>query len=127
MLGFRCGQGAQIAHCVVRLLFDQSISSRILRLLNDEFEESQHVVMCGLQNASDNTIFEFAKSNSLTIITFDSDFVDLSIVKGFPPKIIWLKTGNQTTTSIADILQANALSISHFVLSEEVGVLEMVK
>ena len=83
--------------------------------------------MSGLQNASDNTIFEFAKSKALTIVTFDSDFVDLSIVKGFPPKIIWLKTGNQTTTSIADILQANALSISHFVESEEVGVLEIVK
>ena len=111
----------------MRLLFDQNISSRILRLLNDVFEESQHVVMSGLQNASDNTIFEFAKSKALTIVTFDSDFVDLSIVKGFPPKIIWLKTGNQTTTSIADILQANALSISQFVESEEVGVLEIVK
>ncbi len=111
----------------MRLLFDQNISSRILRILNDEFGSSQHVVLSGLRNVSDSTIFDFAKSNALTIVTFDSDFVDLSIVKGFPPKIIWLKTGNQTTGSIAEILNMNVLSIAHFIQSNEVGVLEIVK
>lgn len=127
MPSFRCGQGAQITHCFVRLLFDQNISSRILRLLSADFGQSQHVVMCGLQNAADLAIFDFAKDNALTIVTFDSDFVDISVVKGFPPKVICLKTGNQTTNAIAEIMNVNALAISHFLLSEEAGVLEIMK
>jgi predicted nuclease of predicted toxin-antitoxin system len=95
--------------------------------LSDEFGESKHVVICGLENASDLAIFDFAKDNGLTIVTFDSDFVDISVVKGFPPKVIWLKTGNQTTIAIADILNSNALTISHFLHTEEAGVLEIMK
>ena len=92
-----------------------------------DFGQSQYVVMCSLQNAADIAIFDFAKDNALTIVTFDSDFVDISVVKGFPPKVIWLKTGNQTTSAIAEVLNLNALTISRFIESEEVGMLEIVK
>ena len=52
-------------------------------------------------------------------MNFDSDFLDICVVKGFLSKAIWLKTGNPTTTAIAEILNVNALCISHFLLSEE--------
>ena len=42
----------------------------------------------GLKDASDIQIFEYAKTHdyAYAVATFDSDFVDLNVVKGFPPK-----------------------------------------
>ena len=96
-------------------------------MLNADLGHSQHAVIYGLQNAADFAIIDFAKDNALTIVTFDSDFVDICVVKGFPPKVIWPKAGNQTTTAISEILNLNALAISHFLLSEEVRILEILK
>ena len=81
----------------------------------------------GLENASDSVIFEFAKNNFFSIVTFDSDFVDLSVVKGTPPKIIWLRTGNLTTSSISELLLRNILNIQNFLESEDVGILEIIR
>jgi predicted nuclease of predicted toxin-antitoxin system len=35
----------------------------------------------------------------------DSDFNDLSVPHGFPPKMIWLRIGNSTTASIETIVR----------------------
>jgi predicted nuclease of predicted toxin-antitoxin system len=78
-----------------------------------------------LHDASDIEIFEYAKLNNFSIVTFDSDFVDLNVIKGIPPKIIWLKTGNLTTKSIADLLNKNLNEIRKFLISEELEILEL--
>jgi predicted nuclease of predicted toxin-antitoxin system len=88
----------------VNLLFDQNISPRILRVLPAEFSECQHVRFVGLEDASDMSIFKFAKSRSFAIVSFDSDFVDLNAIHGVPPKIIYLNTGNLTTNSISELV-----------------------
>lgn len=89
----------------MRLLFDQNMSYRITKILSKSFTESKHVSHVGLENATDMEIWEFARSNDFSIVTFDSDYYDLSIVKGCPPKIIWLRTGNTATKRIAEILE----------------------
>lgn len=111
----------------MKLLFDQNISQKIVAYLHAQFSGSQQVVQIGLENASDYVIFEFARSNHFSIVTFDSDFVDLSIVKGTPPKIIWLRTGNLTTKTISDLLLKNATSIQNFLDSNEAGILEIIR
>ena len=88
----------------MRFLFDQNISHRILKLLPDEYSNSTTVKNEGLINASDREIWEFAKNNNYIIVTQDSDFNDLNSLFGFPPKIIWIRTGNIKTQSIVDIL-----------------------
>lgn len=111
------------------LLFDQNISPRIVHHLSSEFPEARHVRQVGLEDSSDALIFEFAKKNNLTIVTFDSDFVDLNVVRGIPPKIIWLKTGNLTTRVVADLLNGNVESIKRFLESDqpEHQILEIIK
>lgn len=81
----------------------------------------------GLENASDLEIFEYAKRHRYAVVTFDADFVDLNVIKGFPPKIIWLKTGNLTTKSIADLINRNVVAIQNFLQSEEDEILEIIK
>ena len=58
--------------------------------------------MVGLHNRNDAEIWQFAKQNGFTIVTFDADFFDISILRGHPPKVIWLRTGNLATSEIAE-------------------------
>ncbi len=111
----------------MKLLFDQNISPKIVKQLELDFPDSRHVRHIGLEDASDLAIFNYAKTHGYAIVTFDSDFVDLNVVKGIPPKIIWLKTGNLTTKSISELLRNNILFIRSFLLSEEEEILEIIK
>ena len=88
----------------MNLLFDQNISFRITKQLIDHFPKCKHVSECGLQNSEDTDIWKYAKINNYSIVTFDSDFYDISVINGHPPKIIWIRTGNLTTDEIADLL-----------------------
>lgn len=111
----------------MKLLFDQNISPRVLRKILPHFPSSSHVRLEGLTDASDISIFEFAKENEFTIVSFDSDFVNLVLLKGFPPKIIWLHTGNLTTNYIVRLLEDNIEEIKFFINSELKGLLEIIK
>jgi len=59
-------------------------------------------------------------------VTFDSDFCDLNIIKGFPPKIIWLRTGNTTTKNIEKLLR-NKQGLIEVFLTEDYGCLEIIE
>lgn len=110
----------------MKLLIDANLSWRLVGLLKFEFEGITHVIQTGLQeNASDTTIWNFAHQNNYSIITNDDDFYLLSLTKGFPPKIILLRTGNQSTNYIAQILIKHKNEINIFLESKEYGVLEI--
>jgi predicted nuclease of predicted toxin-antitoxin system len=113
----------------LNLLFDQNISPRIVNHLSSVFPEAKQVRHLGLDDAPDALIFEFAKNNNFAIVTFDADFVDLNIVRGIPPKIIWIRTGNLTTRSVAELLNRNIELIKQFLESDqpEHQILEIIK
>ena len=92
------------------------------------FPNSKQVRELGLEGMSDDTIWKFAKQNNFTIVTFDSDFFEISNLKGHPPKIIWLRTGNTTTNNIIEILQLKSETIIDFItnpLYSEISCLEI--
>jgi predicted nuclease of predicted toxin-antitoxin system len=110
----------------MKLLIDANLSWRLVRLLQDDFPEITHVINTGLQEFSpDTTIWNFAKQNQYIIVSNDDDFNLLSLSKGFPPKVILLRTGNQSTKYLAEILIKHKSSIEEFLQSEEYGVLEI--
>ena len=78
----------------MKLLFDQNISFRLIKQITDVFPQAQQVMEVGLTDHNDSEIWEFAREHNYTIVTFDSDFYDLSVIKGTPPKIIWLRILN---------------------------------
>lgn len=109
----------------MRFLFDQNISSKILKLLSDQYADSSTVKNEGLLNAPDREIWEFAKKNNCVIITQDSDFNDLNSLYGFPPKIIWIRTGNIKTPQLAKILIDYSLEIDSFMSNSNYGCFEI--
>lgn len=73
---------------------------------------------CGLMNCDDTDIWKYARKNEYSIVTFDSDFYDISLIKGHPPKIIWIRSGNSTTKEIAKLLMQNKDTIYKFLNDE---------
>jgi predicted nuclease of predicted toxin-antitoxin system len=49
----------------------------------------------------------------------------LALNKGFPPKIILLRTGNQSTRYIAGIISKHKSEVIDFIVHDEYGVLEI--
>ena len=109
----------------MKLLFDQNISFRIMRLLPDSFAECRHVKSVELNNRNDSEIWQFAKQNGFAIVSFDSDFFDIATLRGFPPKIVWLRTGNLTTTEIAELIILNFSKIASFIDNSEQSCIEI--
>jgi predicted nuclease of predicted toxin-antitoxin system len=99
----------------MRLLFDQNISFRITKKLIQFFPDCKHVSDCGLMDCDDPDIWEYARKNDYSIVTFDSDFYDISVINGHPPKIIWIRAGNLTTKEIAKLMIHNKGIIKKFV------------
>ena len=99
---------------VHKLLFDNNISHRVLPKITDIFPNSLHVMLKNLDESTDLEVWRYAKLNGLAIVTKDSDFNDLAIYRGIPPKIIWIKLGNCKVDTIATLLRENYESIVEF-------------
>ena len=111
----------------MKLLFDQNISPKILRHLPDGFSECNQVRFVGLEDASDLEILKYAEANGFAVVTFDSDFVDLNALRGTPPKIIYLNTGNLTTQRVSSLIQNNLPAIRQYLNSDSDDILELLK
>lgn len=103
----------------MKLLFDQNISFRVIKKLHSYFSGCLHVSDCGLNNCNDSEIWEYAKKEDFSIVTFDADFYDISIISGHPPKIIWIRTGNLSTDEIIQLLISNHEMIESFLHDPE--------
>jgi predicted nuclease of predicted toxin-antitoxin system len=111
----------------MRLLLDANISWRIVSVLKQHFEDCFHVDNIGLPvPAKDVEIWEYAKKNDLIIVTNDEDFIDYINVRGFPPKIVLLKSGNQSRLFITNLLIQRKEDILSLADSTEIGLLEIV-
>lgn len=110
----------------MRLLVDANLSWRLVCLLESDFSDAIHLANTTIgEVASDTQIWDFAKENEYTIITNDDDFNLFSLTKGFPPKIVLPRTGNQSTQYLAATLRKHKVNIESFVANEEYGVLEI--
>ena len=80
---------------------------------------SPHVFDTGLARSTpDETIWEYARANLLTIVAADSDFLDLAQSRGTPPKIIRLENCNYRTSRVEAVLGRNAIRIAELEQTE---------
>jgi predicted nuclease of predicted toxin-antitoxin system len=107
----------------MKLLFDENLSPKLVLALDDLFPNSKHVDRLGLGSASDNQVWEYARAHGFAIISKDSDFQEISLLKGHPPKIIWLKRGNCTNKQIEIILRNKAEKIKTLLIDSETSLL----
>ena len=90
------------------------MSPRLVPAIADLFPGSCHIEDCGLLSESDNQIWNYATTNDFAIVTKDSDFAEISRLLGSPPKVIWLRIGNCTTSRAEFVLVNLASHIQDF-------------
>ncbi len=113
MLEFRSGQGTYnwSLASIMKLLLDENLSRRVVPFILEAYPESTQVALIGMEQADDQAIWEYAKQNGFVIVTRDSDYLDLSALRGQPPKIVWLRTGNQTKAAVIHLLLKSKVAI----------------
>ena len=112
---------------VLKLLFDQNLSPRLVNSLAQAFPGSIHVRQVGLASANDETVWNHAREHGLLIVTKDDDFRQRSFLHGAPPKVIWVNLGNCRTSEIENLLRNQTDRISAFAADEEAALLVLVR
>ena len=108
----------------MKLLFDQNLSPRLVELLADAFPDSGHAEHLELGGASDLELWDFAKRQGFAIVSKDEDFNHLSVLRGSPPKFVWILLGNCTTQQVAQLLRQHITELQKFEQSD-VGTLAL--
>ncbi len=98
----------------MKLLFDQNLRFRLCHALADLFPGSSQVRLLGLGEADDTAVWQHAKANAFVLVTQDSGFADMAALYGQPPKVIWLRCGNQPTQVVEELLRRHAPAIAAF-------------
>ena len=103
----------------MKLLFDENLSPRLPGLLADMYPGSEHVHNCGLGSADDEAVWKYARDENFSIVSKDSDFQERSVLRGYPPKVIWLRVANCTTAEIEGLLRTAQPIIARFISEDE--------
>lgn len=109
----------------MKLLLDQNLSPRLVRHLADLFPNTSHVLEVGLDRSLDQEVWDYARQYDYLIVTKDVDFSEFSVLRGFPPKVIWIRRGNCSTQDIEHILRENYASIKAMSEDANTGILEL--
>ncbi len=107
----------------MKLLFDQNLSPSLVIKLLEHCPGSTHVADVGLSKAIDHHVWDFAKKYQRIIITKDADFSDFVEMKGYPPKLVWIRKENCSTQVIEILLKDNLVNILAFEQDSDRGVL----
>lgn len=102
----------------MKLLFDESLSPRLVPLLNDLFPESESALRNGLAGNGDRRILEYTAAHDFVLVSTDSDFERL--LKQFPAaKVVILRSCDYPTEIAAGMLRRNAIRIAELRASQD--------
>jgi predicted nuclease of predicted toxin-antitoxin system len=90
----------------VKLLFDENLSPRLVREPSCHWPGSTHIELLSMRRASDEAIWTHARDKDFIVVSKDDDFRSSALVRGPPPKVIWLEIGNASTAAVATLLRA---------------------
>jgi predicted nuclease of predicted toxin-antitoxin system len=83
-----------------------------------------HVFTLGmLGETPDPAIWEYAKQHGYSILSADSDFVELANQRGAPPKVVHLARMAYRTREAAELIRRNAVRIAEFDNSDDAALI----
>lgn len=109
----------------MKLLLDQNLSFRLCRALADLYPGSQQVRRLSLDRTDDRLIWSYAGRHDFMLVSQDADLAELAALFGPPPKLIWLRCGNQPTATVEAILRVHIQAIEAFERNPAAACLEI--
>ena len=82
-----------------------------------------HVHAVGLGSSLDDEVWRYARDNGFTIVTKDADYHERSLLRGYPPKVIWIRLGNASTARIEEALRRERGTIDRLQADVDLAVL----
>ena len=107
----------------MKLLLDQILSRRLTAALADVYPGSTHVALSGLERTGDTEVWEFARAEGFAIVSKDTDFHQFALLRGPPPKVIWIRLGNCRTGEVDALLRGRHQDIVEFDADHESALL----
>lgn len=111
----------------MKILIDENLPASLAKTFLTVKLEAFHVSQFNLLKASDGAIWEYAKNENMTIVSKDNDFYFLSVLKGYPPKVIYLQVGNCSVANLKNIILSKKEIIFEFLQNMESGLLVIQK
>lgn len=102
-----------------KLLFDENLAPRLVSALADLYPGSVHVRNMGLGGSTDASVWEHAAAGGFLLVSKDEDFHRLSVLRGVPPKVVWIRLGNCSTSDIEQLLRKRIKQVVAFAAHEE--------
>lgn len=103
----------------LKLLFDENLAPRLVTALADLYPGSAHVRNVGLEGSADLSVWEHAAAGDFLLVSKDEDFHRLSVLRGFPPKVVWIRLGNCSTLDVEQLLRRRFEQLVEFAAHEE--------
>jgi len=95
----------------MKLLFDESLSPRLVLLLRDLFPESESALRNGLACTRDRKILDYATTHGFILVSTDTDFERLA--RQIPSaRVVILRSCNYPTDVAAEVLRRNSIRIA---------------
>ncbi len=93
----------------MKLWVDAQLSPALAKWISENFVSIDGVAVrdLGLRDAEDQVVFFSAREADATVMTKDSDFLELQRRLGAPPKIIWVTCGNTSNVRLREILSSS--------------------
>jgi len=107
----------------VKFLLDENLPRGLAGSLEKDFPGTLHVASLDMLSADDGAIWDYCRDNGFAILSKDRDFADRVVMEGPPPKVVWLRVGNCSASSLLSILHGASDAIQEFMGSRDAGLL----
>jgi predicted nuclease of predicted toxin-antitoxin system len=109
----------------MKLLLDENLSRRLVPFLQAYFPGTSQVALECLERVSDLDVWRYANDHDFVIVSKDSDFYELSLLNGAPPKVIWLQVGNVSKGTVMQLLLDNRETILRLLANPDTACVEL--
>ena len=93
-------------------------------MLADLYPGSEHVRNCGLSQANDSEVLDFAKQGEISLVTKDERFpITRASSEVIHQEVLWIRSGNCATDLIETPLRKNFDDVQAFEADANVGFL----
>ncbi|HEX7154880.1 MAG TPA: DUF5615 family PIN-like protein [Thermoanaerobaculia bacterium] len=111
----------------MKLLLDHNLSHKLVGRLADVYPDSTQTRLLNFGRAGDSELWFYARTHGYIFVTKDRDVAELAVLRGAPPKIVWLRMGNCSAQVIEETLRRNFQAIADLVEDPDRIVLELVE
>ena len=96
----------------MKFLVDAQLPLKLARLLREAGHDVTHTLELPLRNAtSDGVLRDFCAREGRVLVTKNSDFVDSLILRGEPPRLLFVSTGNITNRDLETLFRVHLSTI----------------